>query len=409
MPDYAWEAFDSSGKLIKGVHSAEAVAEVVVFLRKSRMSPVKVDIAAERGGAQPAQAHAPSKLGKGRIKSDDVHAITTELAIMIRAGLSLDRALKVLVEMSHKQTVAAMLQTVLENVKAGMPLSQALQAHHDLFGDFYINMIRSGEASGQMSAVMERLVEHMERQRALRDSVVSATIYPSILLGVAVLSLVAMLGFVVPQFEQLFKDMGDALPMPTQLVMGLGRAFRSYGGLVAVALVLLGWLLANWMQKPQGRKAWQASLLKMPVLGAVIRKYQMTLFSRTLGTLLGNGVSLLLALRIASDTVDNAAVRQQLEIMAPMVKEGRSMAHAARQTGEFEPLALNLVRVGEETGRLGEMMLELSNILNREVENAIKRLLTMLEPALILVLGVLIASIIVSILLGILSINDLAV
>lgn len=410
MPDYAWEAFDHKGALVKGVHSAAAVAEVVTHLRKSRLSPVKVEVTtAVADGMQAKRAAAPSKLGKGRIKPDDIHAMTTELAIMVRAGLSLDSALKVLVEMSHKQTVRDMLQSVLENVKAGKPLSQALQAHHDLFGDFYINMVRSGEASGQMSSVMERLVEHMARQRALRDSVVSATIYPCILLGVAVLSLVAMLGFVVPQFEQLFKDMGDALPMPTQLVMGLGHAFRSYGVFAAVLLVFLGWLLVRWMHTPQGRKAWQAGMLKMPVLGAVVRKYQMTLFSRTLGTLLGNGVSLLVALRIASDTVDNAAVRQQLETMAPMVKEGRSMAHAAKQTGEFEPLALNLVRVGEETGRLGEMMLELSNILNREVENAIKRLLTMLEPVLILVLGVLIASIIVSILLGILSVNDLAV
>lgn len=407
MSDYAWEAFDPRGVLVKGVHSAATVAEVVTHLRKNRLSPVKVEVAAAvvEGG----QAKRVVPLGKGRIKSDDIHAMTTELAIMVKAGLSLDSALKVLVEMSHKQAVRDMLQTVLENVKAGKPLSQALQVHQEFFGDFYINMIRSGEASGQMSAVMQRLVEHMARQRALRDSVVSATIYPCILLAVAVLSLVAMLGFVVPQFEQLFQDMGDALPMPTQLVMGLGRAFRSYGVLVAVALPFLGWLLARWMSTPQGRKAWQASLLKMPLLGAVIRKFQMTLFSRTLGTLLGNGVSLLVALRIASDTVDNAAVRQQLEMMAPLVKEGRSMAYAAKQTGEFEPLALNLVRVGEETGRLGEMMLELSNILNREVENAIKRLLTMLEPALILVLGVLIASIIVSILLGILSVNDLAV
>lgn len=410
MPDYAWEAFDHKGKLVKGVHSAPAVAEVVTHLRKSRLSPIKVEVSAGvAGSAQAKHAAAPGKLSKGRIRSDDIHALTTELAIMVRAGLSLDSALKVLVEMSHKQTVKAMLQSVLESVKAGMPLSQALQAHHSLFGDFYINMVRSGEASGQMSAVMERLVEHMTRQRALRDSVISATIYPCILLGVAVLSLVAMLGFVVPQFEQLFKDMGDALPLPTQLVMGLGHAFRNYGIVALAVVALFGWLLVRWMQSPNGRKAWQASLLKTPMLGAVVRKYQMTLFSRTLGTLLGNGVSLLVALRIASDTVDNAAVRQQLETMAPLVKEGRSMAHAARQTGEFEPLALNLVRVGEETGRLGEMMLELSNILNREVENAIKRLLTMLEPALILVLGVLIASIIVSILLGILSVNDLAV
>lgn len=406
MPDYSWEAFDNRGQMVKGTHAAATVAEVVVHLRKSRLSPVKVEEAAGSGKHPAESVH---RLKKGRIKSDDIEAMTTELAIMMRAGLSLDNALKVLVEMSHKIEVQGMLQSVLESVKAGMPLSQALHKHHDLFGDFYINMIRSGEASGQMSAVLNRLVEHIGRQRALRDSVVSATIYPAILLAVAVLSLVAMLGFVVPQFEQLFNDMGDALPLPTQFVMGLGRTFRSYGWVVLIVAVVVGWGLRRWMRSPHGRQTWQSWLLGLPGLGGVVRKYQLTLFSRSLGTLLGNGVTLLTALRIASDTVSNVAIRERLEKMGPMVKEGHRMAHAAQKTGEFEPLALNLVRVGEETGRLGDMMLELSNILNREVENAIKRLLTMLEPVLILVLGILIASIIVSILLGILSVNDLAV
>ncbi len=405
MPDYSWEAVDSRGQMVKGTYSAAAVAEVVVHLRKSRLSPIKVEEAASLGNV-PLAARA---LKKGRIKADDIQGMTTELAIMMRAGLSLDNALKVLVEMSHKVQMQAMLQSVLDSVKAGMPLSQALGKHHDLFGDFYINMVRSGEASGQMSGVLNRLVEHMARQRALRDSVVSATIYPAILLGVAVLSLVAMLGFVVPQFEQLFNDMGDALPLPTQFVMGLGHAFRSYGWAVFIVLGALAWVLARWAKSPKGRQTWQSWLLGLPGLGGVVRKYQLTLFSRSLGTLLGNGVTLLTALRIASDTVSNVAIRERLEKMGPMVKEGHRMAHAAQKTGEFEPLALNLVRVGEETGRLGDMMLELFNILNREVENAIKRLLTMLEPVLILVLGILIASIIVSILLGILSVNDLAV
>jgi general secretion pathway protein F len=391
--------------MVKGSYSAAAVAEVVVHLRKSRLSPIKVEEAAGSGNA-PVAARA---LKKGRIKGDDVQAMTTELAIMMRAGLSLDNALKVLVEMSHKLQMQAMLQSVLESVKAGMPLSQALGKHHDLFGDFYINMVRSGEVSGQMSAVLDRLVEHMERQRALRESVISATIYPAILLGVAVLSLVAMLGFVVPQFEKLFTDMGDALPMPTRLVMGMGHAFKQYGLVIAVLAVGGGLLVLRWLRSPAGRQWWQSRLLRLPLIGALARKYQLTLFARSLGTLLGNGVPMLTALHIATDTVSNAVLHQGLAKVAPIVKEGGRVVQAISVTGIFEPLAINLIRVGEETGRIGPMMLELSNILNREVETGIKRLLTLVEPALILVLGVLIAAIIVSILLGILSVNDLAV
>jgi general secretion pathway protein F len=390
MPDYRWEAVDSRGQMVKGSYSAAAVAEVVVHLRKSRLSPIKVEEAAGSGNA-PVAARA---LKKGRIKGDDVQAMTTELAIMMRAGLSLDNALKVLVEMSHKLQMQAMLQSVLESVKAGMPLSQALGKHHDLFGDFYINMVRSGEASGQMSAVLNRLVEHMARQRELRDSVVSATIYPAILLGVAVLSLVAMLGFVVPQFEQLFNDMGDALPLPTQFVMALGHGFRSYGWAVFLVAGALGWAFSRWAKSPKGRQTWQSWLLGLPGLGGVVRKYQLTLFSRSLGTLLGNGVTLLTALRIASDTVSNVAIRERLEKMGPMVKEGHRMAHAAQKTGEFEPLALNLVRVGEETGRLGDMMLELSNMQKQLSSRARKRGFTLIELLVVLAILTLLAGLV---------------
>lgn len=409
MPEYHWEAFDASGQRSSGHHQAASVADVVLHLRKNRLSPVKVQEAAGvSSAAAMAAGQGVRKLQTGPIKALDIHTMTTELAIMMRAGLSLDNALKVLLEMSHKQAMQSMLQAVLDGVKGGMPLSQALQQHQQHFGEFYINMVRSGEASGQMAAVLGRLSEHLERQRALRDSAISATIYPAILLGVAVLSLVAMLGFVVPQFEQLFTDMGDALPLPTQWVMALGHAFRSYG-LYILALCAVGfWLLRRWLSSPQGRKKWQNWLLRLPLVGAVLHKYQITLYSRSLGTLLDNGVGLMVALRIASDTVDNDVIRTPLEQMAPLVKQGQRLAHAAAQSGQFEPLALNLVRVGEETGRLGDMMLQLSDILNREVETSIKRLLTMLEPALILVLGILIAAIIVAILMGILSVNDLA-
>ena len=409
MPEYHWEAFDASGQRSSGHHQAASVADVVLHLRKNRLSPVKVQEAVGVSSAAAlAAGQGTRKLHTGPIKALDIHTMTTELAIMMRAGLSLDNALKVLLEMSHKQAMQTMLQAVLDGVKGGMPLSQALQQHQQHFGEFYINMVRSGEASGQMAAVLGRLSEHLERQRALRDSAISATIYPAILLGVAVLSLVAMLGFVVPQFEQLFTDMGDALPLPTQWVMALGHAFRSYG-LYILALCALGfWLLRRWLSSPQGRKKWQNWLLRLPLVGAVLHKYQITLYSRSLGTLLDNGVGLMVALRIASDTVDNDIIRTPLEQMAPLVKQGQRLAHAAAQSGQFEPLALNLVRVGEETGRLGDMMLQLSDILNREVETSIKRLLTMLEPALILVLGILIAAIIVAILMGILSVNDLA-
>lgn len=415
MPDYLWRAASAAGKIETGRLSAASSGAAMKQLQAQGLMPLSlsdadataaVGVAAGAGGGEPLKA---AKAIKGPVNAADVLALTSELAIMLRAGLALDNALRVLIDMSHKPSVAQLVQGILDAVKGGTPLSRALAAHGALFGDFYINMVRSGEASGQMSAVLDRLVEHMERQRALRESVISATIYPAILLGVAVLSLVAMLGFVVPQFEKLFTDMGDALPMPTRIVMNMGHVFKQYGWLLALIVAALGGLLRRWLHSAAGRQWWQSRLLRLPLMGPLARKYQLTLFSRSLGTLLGNGVPLLTALHIATETVGNQVLQQALSKVAPIVKEGGKVVQAVGATGIFEPLAINLIRVGEETGRIGPMMLELSNILNREVETGIKRLLTLVEPVLILVLGVLIAAIIVSILLGILSVNDLAV
>lgn len=419
MPEFFWRAVDAQGQVQEGRHEAASVPATQKWLRGRHLTPLEIrepqaSDASAREGAKASGLASLTKgsgrrVGKGPVTQADVLLLTSELSIMLRAGLALDNALRVLIGMSHKPSVAALTQSTLEDVKGGTPFSKALGKHRALFGDFYINMIRSGEVSGQLSSVMDRLVEHMERLRALRENVVSATIYPAILLGVAVLSLIAMLGFVVPQFEKLFNDMGDALPLPTRLVMGLGHAFTSYGLVIGAVAFFVGTGVWRWFKSPVGRNWWQHKVLRLPLLGRLTLKYELTLFSRSLGTLLGNGVPLLTALRIATDTVTNDVLRGALAGVGPMVKEGSKMVDAISATGIFEPLAINLIRVGEETGRIGPMMLELANILNRDVEVGIKRGLTLLEPLLIIVLGLMIASIIVSILLGILSINDLAV
>ncbi|MEY2954156.1 MAG: hypothetical protein RLZZ401_2243 [Pseudomonadota bacterium] len=414
MAEFVWRAAGPGGEVTQGRIEAASANQALKVLRERGLTPLKIDDAASAGApalagavaARPGRQPAPAR---GPVNQADVLALTSELAIMLRAGLALDNALRVLIDMSHKPSVTSLLQRVLGDVKGGMTFSKALSKDQGLLGDFYINMVRSGEASGQLASVLARLVEHMERLRALRESVVSATIYPCILLGVAVLSMIAMLGFVVPQFEKLFTDMGDALPLPTRIVMLAGQGFKEYGLILGIVLAAGFWVLARWLKSPKGKIWWQNAALGIPIAGSLLHKYELTLFSRSLGTLLGNGVPMLTALHIATDTVGNLVLRQALASVGPFVKEGGKVVDGLRKTQIFEPLAINLVRVGEETGRIGPMMLELANILNREVETGIKRALTLVEPVLILVLGVLIASIIVSILLGILSVNDLAV
>ena len=238
---------------------------------------------------------------------------------------------------------------------------------------------------------------------------VSALIYPAILCVVAVLSVAVMLGFVIPQFETLFEDMGEALPLMTSAVLALGKFFEDYFLILAVLIGGVGYALRNFLRSPEGRQWRDEKLLALPFFGEVVQKYALAQFSRTLGTLLDNGVKMLTAITIASDTVDNIQIRAALENLPAEVKGGRPLSQIMAKDPLFTPLVVQMVRVGEESGRLGNMLLELAGIYDADVEASIKRILSLIEPALILVMGLVISLLIISILMGILAVNDLAI
>jgi general secretion pathway protein F len=257
--------------------------------------------------------------------------------------------------------------------------------------------------------VLGRLVEHLERAKANRDTVVSALIYPSILAVVSLLSIVLMLGFVVPQFEFLFEDMGDALPAMTRAVISGADFIERFGLLVLVVLVGLGFYLRHWATTEQGRAVLDARLLRFPVAGNIVFEYEVSKFARTVGTLTGNGVSLLKAIAIAINTVNNTVIRSALEVLPPAVKAGKRISGALEETAMFTPMVIQMIRVGEESGSLDQMMLELADVFDAKVQSGVKRGLTLLEPVLILGMGFVIGLIIIAILMGILSVNDLAI
>jgi general secretion pathway protein F len=411
MAEFAYKAASASGGVVEGQIEARSRDEAIRRLVDQGLTPVGVFDRAASPAAAPRAAQRPQRrwsFGADRPTRADVLALTSELAVMLRAGLPLDSALRVLLGMDHRPSVTKLIGEILDAVKGGMPLSRALANRGELFGTFYVNMVRSGEASGQLGVVLTRLVEHLERMRALRESVVSALIYPGILLTVAVLSIVAILVFIVPQFEQLFRDAKEALPLATRLVLAAGNLVIGYGVYLLAGLALTGYAFMRWLRSPSGERWWQARLARLPVLGRVRHDYNLARFSRTFGTLLGNGVPILTALGIAGETLEDAQLRDAIKGVAPKVKSGGRLADALAATGSFEPLAVNLVRVGEETGSLDRMVLELATILDRKVEVGIKRGLTLLEPVMILGLGLFVAVVIVSILMGILTVNELA-
>ena len=396
MPAFAYKAIGRDGKAQQGVIEADGLDIATRQLRSRGLTPLKV----EEGG-QEDQGKPPTR--------QEILSMTSELSVLLRAGLPLDRALKVLIDMDGQPRMRAVLSELLKSVKGGKALSIALQPFEETFGSFYLSMVRAGEASGQLSAVLERLVEHLESAKATRDSVVSAMIYPAILLVVAVLSIVVMLGFVVPQFETLFNDMGDALPAMTKGVIAAAEFIKAWGFLLAVLAAIAGLVFQRWATSEAGKTVLDRRLLSLPIAGNIAFEYEMAKFARTVGTLLGNGVSLLKAIQIAIDTVGNLPLKEGLAVLPPAVKAGKRMSVALDEAEMFTPMVIQMTRVGEESGSLDSMMLELAKVFEDHVASGIKRLLTLLEPVLILTMGFIIALIIISILMGILSVNDLAI
>ncbi len=401
MPAFSYKAVGRDGKHLQGVVEADGMELASRQLRSQGLTLLKLEPGSAAGGAEKASGKPPGR--------QQILSMTTELAVLLRAGLPLDKALKVLIEMADLPQMEALLSDLLKSVKGGKSLSAALQPYEELFGSFYLNMVRSGEVSGHLSAVLDRLVEYLENAKTNRDSVISALIYPAILLVVAVLSIVLMLGFVVPQFESLFADMGEALPLLTRMVISGADFIKSWGWLLLLLVVAAGIWLRNWASTEQGRRSLDQRLLNLPLAGGIVFEFEVAKFARTVGTLLGNGVSLLKAISIAIDTVDNRIIREALQVLPPAVKSGKKISASLQETKMFTPMVIQMTRVGEESGSLDQMMLELAKVFDDHVQSGVKRGLALLEPLLILTMGFIIAVIIIAILMGILSVNNLAI
>ena len=378
---------------------------IVDRLKSMGLIPIRID---ETSSSEGGTGAGLGLFRKNQVTQADVAIFTQEIATLLKAGLPLDRCLEILIGLSTREPVRELMTRVREAVRGGAALSAAMESQHGVFSRFYLNMIRAGEAGGALDVVLQRLTEFMERSKELRETVKSALIYPAILIGVAVLSVAILLMWVVPQFSQMFEESGKALPLPTQIVIGAGDAVRHYWWAIILGVVGFYVWFSGQMRKPASRYRWDRRLLSLPLACELVVKIEVARFSRTLGTLLGNGVSLLTALSIVKDTLSNSVMSEGLGFVAAELKEGKGLGKPLMDTELFPKLAVHLVMVGEETGKLQEMLIRIADIYDREVHSTVKRMLALMEPVLILGLGLVIGGIIMSILVAILSVNDLA-
>ena len=409
MPLYRYKAVNTSGDVSAGELDAANESEIVDRLRDQGLMPMQVMAAAGERVAATQKAARRRWFAPRRVTRDHLLALTRELATLLRAGLPLDRALEILINLADAPPVARLLQTVRDSVRGGKSLSQALDMHREVFSRFYVNIVRAGEAGGALGAVLTRLSDTMERNKELRESVKSALIYPIILICVAVTSVMILLVFVVPQFQQTFAQAGKALPVPTQVVIFVGTGLRKYWWLLIAVVVAGVWLFRRWLSRPAVRFRWDQRLLRWPLIGDLTAKVEVARFARTLATLLGNGVTLLAGLSIVKETMTNTVLAQSLEGVTTRLREGKGFGRPLLETGLYPRLATQMILVGEESGRLEEMLNRVADVYDREVAMAVKRFLAVLEPALILGLAVLIGGIVFSILLGVMGMSELVV
>jgi general secretion pathway protein F len=401
---FNYKAATIDGGTVSGVLSGKSRNDIAGQLHALGHVPIHIDETEVRADRKRTRL-----LSKRRIDDVQVADFTRDLSTLLRAGVALDQALSILSTLSEGQELGEVIGQIHARVKGGTTLADAIEEHDTLFNRLYVNMLRAGESGGALEVVLERLSEHLARNKEVRDALVSALIYPAILIVVAVVSVFILLGYVVPQFTEMFASAGEALPASTRVTIAVGEALRSYGWLLALMVITSIITIRKQLENPARLKHWHNWLLKLPVAGQIILKMEIARFSRTLATLLQNGVTLLKALSIVKDTMSNKVLANGVEQVAVSLKEGQSLAAPLAQHTRFPPFAIHMISVGEETGNLQDILLQVADAYDRDTQTTIKRALALLEPALILVLGGIIAAVIISILVAILSVNELVI
>jgi general secretion pathway protein F len=401
MATFFYKAVGKAGNLIDG--ALEGPNDRAVALKLQEMGLIPIQIGTRRTG-QVLPFNWRWNLRKA--SSKDVMVFTQELSTLVNAGLPLDRSLAICKQLSEKPAVQSLVEDVLQGIKQGKSFAESLATHPEAFSRLYVNMVRAGEVGGSLPSVLDRLVEFQQSADELKSYLISSLIYPVLLACVGVASIAILLNFVIPKFAQVFQEAGQSLPLPTQILLNISHFSNSYWWLFLLAGAAGYVLLSRLLATEKGRWWWDGFRLRLILVGEVLRKIEVARISRTLGTLVQNSVPLIQSLNIVKEISGNVRIAKSLTEIAEGVKKGEGVAHPMEKSGVFPPLAIHLIQVGEETGRLDTMLLELARVYDKEVRSALKNLIALFEPMMIVIMGVIVGTIVVSMLLAITSIND---
>ena len=407
MPTFAYRAADRRGQTIDGVMEAPDARGVVERLQRDAYFPIQIKPQDERkttfGLTLPAIG------GRRRVSRTDVLTLFQQLATLIEAGLPLDRALVILEELAPNARLRAIVTDLLKSIRGGSSLAEGMAKHQPRpFSRMAVNMVRAGEKGGVLEATLKRLAELLEESQEFKETLVSALIYPILLTVAGLGAVVFLLAFVIPRFVDIFQDLGESLPLVTQILLSVSTGFQAYWWLIGLGVLVAVLVIRVWLSTEGGRTQWDRIALRLPVIGDVILKSETARFARVLGTLLKSGVPVLTALGVVRELSANTVVARAIERVSEGVRRGAGIAVPLREAQAFPPMAVHMVRVGEETGRLEEMLVKVASDFELEVRRLVKRLMGLLEPAIILIMGLLVGFIVVALLMAIFSLTEVA-
>ncbi len=407
MPVFEYKALDQRGKTVEGLKEADSPKTLRSTLRRDGIFLTEVLGQKEAAAAAKRDVSVRRWVG-GRINADDIAITTRQLAVLVGAGVPLVEALSALVDQVDHERMKRIISDVRQHVNEGSSLADALATHSKVFSSLFVNMIRAGESSGALEIVLVRLADFTESQARLRSKVIGTLTYPAAMLCIGTVIMGILFAVVIPKITKIFEDTKVTLPWTTRALIGFSTTVHDWWWAFLLFFAALVVLFLRWRRTPAGRAAWDSWVLTAPLFGSLIRQIAIARFSRTLATLLKSGVPLLSSLDIVKNIVGNVRLATVVDESREAIKEGESIAAPLKRSGEFPPLVYHMVAIGERSGQLEEMLTNVANAYDAQVETKIGALTSLLEPFMIVAMGVVVAFIVFSILMPILQINTLA-
>lgn len=404
MPRYQYEAITHSGATVNNTLEADSTAELKAQLRQMGYWPTQI---VEEGEALESKAKRLFSIGSKKVKASEVEFFTYQLAALLNAHVALPRALEVTLEQITNPELNRIVSQVKYDVEHGATFNDALNQHPKIFTDLYVNMVKAGETGGVLGEVLERLAEFAERQRLLRNQVVSALFYPAILASLMILSVTILMIFVIPKFTTMFEDLGGKLPMPTQILISVSDVLAGYWWIGILVAAPVGILLRNYLQTDTGKTQFDRFKIKLPLVGNIVSTFAIVRFTRTMATLLENGVRMLPALRVVKDTIGNKVYSNIISDAEREVEQGSTLSRELDQSQDFPTLVTHMIAVGEESGEPVTMLKKLSDYYDMEIKKSLERVTGSIGPLVILIMGLLIGFIAVAMILPIFEANKL--